>query len=258
MSKITVQTSEDFLNYGVLAKGEDAFAALDGTLIFERPVLMLGPRRLRNCTMGAFSIVQTTAGVYPCKIGRYAGIGEQSTVGPGEHPVNWLSTHPFAFTRPNILPYFYKLPEFAQLAPTNAKPNEFKFPLYTTVGHDAWVCANSFVKRGVTIGHGAIVAAGAVVTKDVPPYAVVGGSPGKIMRMRFPDKLIERLLQFQWWQYDLAPHKEVIDFSKPDVALDKLEDLLAAGTLKKLIPETFKLTRAAMGYELEKLPSPLY
>jgi virginiamycin A acetyltransferase len=73
----------------------------------------------------------------------------------------------------------------------------------TTVGHDVWMGMGAMVMPGVTIGHGAIVAARSVVTHDVPPYAIVGGNPARTMRMRFDERTVERLLAVAWWDWPL-------------------------------------------------------
>jgi acetyltransferase-like isoleucine patch superfamily enzyme len=71
----------------------------------------------------------------------------------------------------------------------------------TIVGSDVWACENCLVLPGVTIGDGAIIAAGAVVTKDVPPYAIVGGNPAKVLRYRFDEAQREALLEIRWWDW---------------------------------------------------------
>ncbi|MFI7337343.1 CatB-related O-acetyltransferase [Streptomyces sp. NPDC050085] len=73
----------------------------------------------------------------------------------------------------------------------------------TTVGHDVWFGNGVTVMPGVTIGHGAIVATGSVVTDDVPPYAIVGGNPTRVIRTRFTPDVVERLLQLAWWDWPL-------------------------------------------------------
>lgn len=73
----------------------------------------------------------------------------------------------------------------------------------TKVGHDVWFGYKSLIMPGVTIGHGAIIASGSVVTKDVPPYAVVGGNPAQVIRYRFPEDVITRLLEISWWDWPM-------------------------------------------------------
>src|SRR3546814_17335644 len=86
-----------------------------------------------------------------------------------------FTTHPFAFTRRQHLPHFYQLEEFERLAPDEDAPETYVQPGVTTLGHDVWVGAGAFIKRGLTIGDGAIIAAPAIVTRDVPPYALAIG-----------------------------------------------------------------------------------
>lgn len=74
----------------------------------------------------------------------------------------------------------------------------------TSIGHDVWIGARAVVMDGVRIGDGAVIAAGSVITKDVPPYAIVGGVPAKIIRHRFGEELIQQLLIAPWWDDDLA------------------------------------------------------
>lgn len=78
------------------------------------------------------------------------------------------------------------------------------------VGSDVWLCSNSTVLSGVSIGHGAIVAAGALVTRDVEPYAVVGGNPAKFLRWRFPEEQRLALLQTAWWEWPDADIEQAV------------------------------------------------
>jgi acetyltransferase-like isoleucine patch superfamily enzyme len=87
-----------------------------------------------------------------------------------------------------------------------AKFDYFNMPR-TRIGNDVWLGHSVCVRSGVEIGHGAVVAMGSVVTKDVPPYAVVGGNPARVLRMRFSDDVIAGLLATQWWN---LPDKELI------------------------------------------------
>jgi virginiamycin A acetyltransferase len=73
----------------------------------------------------------------------------------------------------------------------------------TVVGHDVWLGYSALVLPGVTIGHGAVVAAGSVVVGDVPSYAVVAGNPAQVVRSRFSEEDVERLLRAAWWNWPI-------------------------------------------------------
>ena len=86
--------------------------------------------------------------------------------------------------------------------------NRFEQPC--SVGNDVWIAAGAHVLRGCNVGDGAVIAAGAVVTKDVPPYAVVAGNPAKIIRMRFDDNIINKLIESKWWLLPISVIKNNI------------------------------------------------
>ncbi|WP_395449966.1 CatB-related O-acetyltransferase [Aminobacter sp. UC22_36] len=95
----------------------------------------------------------------------------------------------------------------------------FKGP--TTVGHDVWIGYRSMIMPGISIGNGAVIAAGSVVTKDVPPYAIVAGNPAKLIRMRFEPETIATLQALQWWTWDQESIRANIDLFRltgPDFA----------------------------------------
>lgn len=95
----------------------------------------------------------------------------------------------------------------------------------TVIGNDVWIGHNATIMPGLTIGDGAIVATNATVTRDVPPYAIVGGNPAQVIRKRFSDEQIEALLQVQWWNWDIqkiTDHVQVL--TGADV--EKLKELI--------------------------------
>jgi hypothetical protein len=99
------------------------------------------------------------------------------------------------------------------------------------VGHDVWIGQGAFIKAGVRLGTGCVVGARATVLKDVPPYAVVVGTPARVIRLRFPEEVVARLLTSEWWRfsiYDLfaAPFDDV------PRALDALEEMVGAGAVR--------------------------
>ncbi|MES0872720.1 CatB-related O-acetyltransferase [Sinimarinibacterium thermocellulolyticum] len=258
---------ENIRHVGLMAKDLVRFGlkvyegkSIAGSLVYESPAFILDPRRIKNCKVGAFTYFNghTTSSMYATEVGRYGQIGESCIIGPPEHPMDWFSTHMFAFTQREYLPRFYELADAARLAPDGPTPTPFAIAPKTVIGHDAYVGAGAFVKRGVTIGVGAVVAARAVVTRDVPPYAIVAGTPARILRYRIPERLIERMLALQWWRYDLAPHKHRVDFADVVGTLSYLEDAREAGKLLPLVPRTYRVERTREGFNLDRLPQPLY
>ncbi len=118
-------------------------------------------------------------------------IGSFCSVGPGvlficaaEHRVDTATTFPIQFVDGKI---------------RNAPGTVGKGPI--TVGHDVWFGARCIILGGVTIGNGAVVGAGSIVTRDIPPYAVAVGNPARIIRYRFAPEVIERLQALQWWNW---------------------------------------------------------
>ncbi|MCF7513923.1 CatB-related O-acetyltransferase [Pseudoalteromonas sp. L23] len=132
------------------------------------------------------------------EIGRYCSIGQNSLIGPNIHPYNRLSTSAI----------FYS--SAWGVVSDNEKESLNNRPV--TLGSDVWVGAYSIVLPGVKVGHGAIIGANSVVTKDVPDYAIVAGNPAKIIKFRFDEEVIVRLLELCWW--DMKPEEALNEYRK--------------------------------------------
>jgi acetyltransferase-like isoleucine patch superfamily enzyme len=197
---------QDMLRYGLLI---DADAQVAGNTAMEAPVLLHRNVRLIESFIGAYSYVAPGTSIIKTAIGR-------------SHPTDWLSTSPVSYD--NI---------FSQ--PGYVPPHRFEDADRIMIGNDVWVGGHVAIMGGVTVGDGAIIAYGSVVTKDVPPYAIVGGVPAKVIRMRFDEALIERLLAFKWWRFDLVTHKLDIDWTSPALALDRLEAAEARGETRPIV-----------------------
>lgn len=237
--------------------------SIKGSLLYERPAFIFDPRRIKDCTVGAFTLVNglLTTSMYRCRIGRYGQVGESVILGPPEHPQDWFSNHPFAFTRPDELPSMYEQEDFRRLAPDGSEAVHYAsgVPSDTIIGHEAYIGAGAFVSRGVTIGDGAVVGARAVVTKDVPPYSIVTGSPARVRRLRFSENIVERMLALRWWRYDLAPHKHCVDFSRVEATLAYFEQAADDGRLSLLRPDTYRVIPLEDGrFHIESLDEPLF
>ncbi|MGN7726627.1 CatB-related O-acetyltransferase [Luteimonas sp. 22616] len=155
-------------------------------------------------------------------IGRYSSIGPNVIIGETDHPTDWLTTSPLPHSATWREKYF-QLPGSAYSEPlSDAAKSRLPAQTPVVIGNDVWIGANVVIRCGVTIGDGAICAAGSIVTKDVPPYAIVGGVPAKLIRMRFDEELVGRLLHAQWWNYD-AVDLDGLPFHDVEAAVDALQ-----------------------------------
>ncbi|MDR2309127.1 MAG: CatB-related O-acetyltransferase [Paucimonas sp.] len=164
----------------------------------------------RELTVGANTYIRSDCLLQLVgSIGRFCSISTGVVLGQEKntHPVDWLSTHPFQYTGTD-LEYTARI----DLA---------------TIGHDVWIGHSAMVMEGVTVGTGAIIATRSVVTKDVPPYAVVAGVPARVVRYRYPPEMIERLLASQWWERDIEQLRN-LPLNDPDACLEALESMPTA------------------------------
>lgn len=133
------------------------------------------------------------------KIGRFTSIAPYVRTNRG--------IHPFQFPYVSTSPMFFSLQ--GQSGKTFAKEKLFEeFSLPIIIGNDCWICENVFISGGVKIGDGAVVLAGAVVTKDVPSYAIMGGVPAEIMGYRYEQETMDFLQRIQWWNNDIEWFRE--------------------------------------------------
>lgn len=166
---------------------------------------------LTRVTLGDYSYVADHCNINDTRIGKFCSIGPHVLCGLGAHPVRtFVSTHPvFYSTMEQCGVSFVSEERFQERSPIN-------------IGHDVWIGARAIILDGVAIGDGAIVAAGAVVTKDVPPYAVVGGVPAVLIRYRFNEEIIGKLLALRWWDKDATWIRSRIGrFSDPVAFFDQ-------------------------------------
>ncbi|SOD98317.1 CatB-related O-acetyltransferase [Spirosoma fluviale] len=170
-------------------------AIIDSGCTFSKETLIgFNSHIFKNTTInfsqiGFFTYVGRNSFVQFAKIGNYCSISKDVMIGLGAHPLNMFSTSPLFYKANNALKI--------QLVERNL---DFKEHSLINIGSDVWIGTKSIIMDGVTIGHGAVVAAGAIVTKDIPPYAIVAGVPAKIIKYRFSDSIQNRLLESKWWE----------------------------------------------------------
>lgn len=161
-----------------------------------------------NSRFGRHSFAGYNCEISHSEIGSFCSIGNNVILNPGVHPINWVSTSPVFYSGKDSVKVKYA--NFDKVKRRSL-----------VIGSDVWIGSNVVVMGGVNIGHGAIIGASSVVTKNVPPYAIVGGVPAKILKYRFDENLIEELLQSKWWELDENELKKVASkFMEPRNFLD--------------------------------------
>ena len=131
-------------------------------------------------------------------IGAFCSIAEGQLIVPNDHRLDWITTSPIA-----------SLKEFSFVGRDYVNDYMSEEDRKIIIGNDVWIGARCIIFEGVTIGDGAVIAAGSIIRKDVPPYAVVGGVD-KILRYRFDKETIEKLLKIKWWNWDDKDIREKI------------------------------------------------
>ena len=212
-----------------------------GDCRFEPPCVLGGACNFKTAIrVGAWSNIAGEKGrgeIREVTIGRYCSIADKVDINPLQHPVDWLSI--------SARQYNAGFLEFNRFGGKDVRVLEWETEKRVEIGNDVWVGTNAVIMGGVKIGDGAIVAAGAVVTKDVPPYAIVGGVPAKVLKYRFDEATIKELLALKWWDYDIADFGEV-DWSDVTKAIATIRAKLAGNPAIK--PYTPKIVTA---YELK-------
>lgn len=151
-----------------------------------------------NTILGYGSYISDNSFVKNAKIGNFCSIANDVMFVCGRHPTNRLSTHPaFYSTEKQCGISFVDKNSFAEY-----KFIDDKSELSFIVGNDVWIGARATILEGVKIGDGAIVAAGSIVTKNIPDFAIVGGNPAKIIRYRFDNEDARKIIDLSWWLKD--------------------------------------------------------
>lgn len=153
--------------------------------------------------LGYASYVGNNCNIVSTKVGRYSCIGPYVRTTSGTHPIDMVSVHPA----------FYSIRK--QIGVTFVTEQRFDENMdrkyHTMIGNDVWIGDSALLMEGISIGNGAVVAAGSVVTKDVPDYAIVAGVPAEIIRYRFSETDIRALLDIKWWDKDVQWLKHHVD-----------------------------------------------
>ena len=150
-----------------------------------------------DSSIGRHSYIGYNSEIHSCDIGAFCSIANGLIVGGAKHPLDWVSTSPV----------FY---EVGGGTGSHLGSNKIEPLKRTSIGNDVWIGSRVIIMQGLKIGTGAVIGAGSVVTKDVPPYAIVAGCPARIIKYRFDEDTIRLLLESRWWEWS---NNELTEYS---------------------------------------------
>ena len=200
-----------FFTFKKFCKNISFFALWDNKCSFNKKKCFIGPfAKMYNTKIGDYTRLRHFCTTAYAEIGKFCSIASGTKIGIAGHPSNLLSTNSIFYLNKSLNPQF---------------KNEIKYKPYSpiTIGNDVWIGEKCLIMPGVNIGNGAIIAAHAVVTKDVPPYAIVGGVPAKVIKYRFSNEVIEKLQEICWWNMsddEIISHKAM--FAKENLSIDDI------------------------------------
>lgn len=243
-SKVIALLNENHIMMLSSANASDTSLKLKGELVFDTSLevhpytaFQYDGKVLFN--VGAFSYVRSCLGgadgrnnVQNVTIGRYCSIADNVRVFQADHDVGNFTTSTYIYRTPSYRREGRMVKERARETKQElrlVRNRDISSPA-VTIGNDVWIGSHVALKPGIDIGDGSCIATGAVVTKDVPPYAIVGGVPARVLKYRFNEKTVEKLLSLKWWQYDFLQFR--VDAGAPIATfVETVEAQVARGEL---------------------------
>src|ERR1700743_1736853 len=179
---------------------------------------------LQEVTMDDYSYVVNDAQITYTSIGKFCSIAAMTRINPGNHPMHRATQAHFT----------YRASAYFEGEADDAEFFAWRRAHHVDIGHDVWIGHGAILLPGRNIGTGAVIAAGAIVTKDVPAYTIVGGNPAHPIRRRFSEEIADRLVRLAWWEWSHDALRAALpDFRKLGIEdfLDKYEALSADQSL---------------------------
>lgn len=179
----------------------------------------------KNVTIQPYTYLNYGCAVYSnVTIGKFCSIAPNVLIGAQQHRLDWLSLSPFQCAKSDEI--FNQFNNKIEIETTGVK--------HTIIGNDVWIGGNVTILEGVIVGDGAVIGAGAVVTRDIPPYAIAVGVPARILKYRFDEHTIQKLLILKWWDRDIS---EINNLKINDLngCLEKLEQTSLNDNSRKIM-----------------------
>ena len=160
---------------------------------FHSPVSIGENSKIFNSNLKKYFICGNNNEITNSEFGAFCSIGNNVTTNAGKHPVNWVSTHLFKINS-NAWKWYNKYKY------KNIENDKFEWKKNNIFGNDVWIGNNAVILTGLKIPDGCIIGANSIINTDLPPYSIVQGVPGKIIRFRFKKNIIAKLLKLKWWE----------------------------------------------------------
>lgn len=193
------------------------FAIMSANVKIDKTACIYRGVKAKAAIIGAHTYIAANTDVENAEIGKYCSIADNCRIGMSSHSLQYISTSPIFTQTVNALQDRWI--EKNVLENKNAEERVY-------IGNDVWIGSHALINGGVRIGNGACIAAGAVVVKDVPSYAIVGGVPAVIIRYRFPADVIDKLQNLKWWDIpEMKLKKNIHLFQKEDLTSNELDVL---------------------------------
>ncbi|MGM4919905.1 chloramphenicol acetyltransferase [Tardiphaga sp. 813_E8_N1_3] len=174
----------------------------------------VGARTILNeVTMGDYSYVVNDGQITYTTIGKFCSIAAMIRINPGNHPMHRATQAHFTYRASAYFPGESDDADFFA----------WRREHHCTIGHDVWLGHGAIVLPGRSIGTGSVIAAGAIVTKDVAPYTIVAGNPARPVRRRFSETVEDGLMELAWWDWE----HEMLRQALPDFRKLPVEDFLS-------------------------------
>lgn len=191
------------------------FSLVDHSILYRKSRINRN-NHIYKSAIGKYTYTGGNTIIMCAELSSFCSVAWNVSIGSAEHDYSRISQHAFLYNDDGLRPC------------SETEPYD-RFSGNVNIGSDVWIAAGAIIKRGLSIGHGALVAANSVVTHDVPPYAIVAGVPATIINYRFSDSIIEKLLQVQWWNWsdeEITQNYHTLSGAPDEKELDALLDRL--------------------------------